>query len=172
MYGIDIDEKSIDLLRNKYGIQNLFVADAQDLRNVSIDKNFDLIIAAELIEHLANLGLFLQGVKRLMHSQSIFIITTPNAFALKTWIWAVFGRESANPEHTLMLHPSGIIRLLLQYGFVCGGLYTSTYDLYHRRIGTARNLIANKLLIPYFSIMPHHADCLIVLARLAPGKVR
>jgi len=170
--GIDIDEKTLNLLRNKYGIQNLFAADVQDLKNVPIDKAFDLIVAAELIEHLSNPGLFLEGVKKFMHDQSTLVITTPNAFALKTWIWTILRRESANPEHTFMFHPSGLIRLLEQNGLVCARFYTSTYDFYHRKSGTLRNYMANKLFIPYFSIMPHHADCLIALARLASKEER
>lgn len=170
VYGIDIDEKALSFLATKYGVQNLFVANVQDLRNAPIEKTFDIILAAELIEHLSNPGLFLDGVKRFMHNQSILAITTPNAFALKTWIWHFLGRESAHKEHTFMFYPSGLIRLLYQHDFVLSKLYTSTYDFYHRRSGTIRNYIANKLFVPYFIFRPHHADCLIALAHYNERK--
>lgn len=164
VYGVDLDEKSLQLLKGKYQIPNLFIGNAQELENLPFERTFDLIIAPELIEHIDNPGMFLNGVKRFMHEESNLVITTPNAFALKTWIWGMLKRECVYPEHTLIFHPSGLRFILALNGLVCNKMYSATYDLYTRPSGTLRNLLANKLLNLYFPFMSHQADCLIAIA--------
>ncbi len=71
LYGLDYDQKGIDILKEK-GVENLFRGDLEKLDEVELDEKFDVIIAGEMIEHLNNPGLFLDGVKRFMNRRFRF----------------------------------------------------------------------------------------------------
>jgi len=100
LYGFDYDQTGIDVL-SKAGAKNLFRADLEKLDEVELDETFDVIIAGEMIEHLSNPGLFLQGVKRFMHPETSLIITTINAYsALRFFIYGLRGKGGENePVH-------------------------------------------------------------------------
>jgi len=53
------------------------------LENVAIEQKFDIIVCGELIEHIENPGLMLDGIKRFMNDDRILIITTPNPCSKK-----------------------------------------------------------------------------------------
>ena len=50
--------------------------------NFDFDVEFDVIFAADIIEHLSNPGLFLQSCKKNLKSDGKIIICTPNCFNL------------------------------------------------------------------------------------------
>jgi hypothetical protein len=63
-----------------------------------------VIIAGEMIEHLNNPGLFLQGIKRFMSEKTDLVITTINAYsALRFAIYGLRGKggvnEPVHPDH-------------------------------------------------------------------------
>ncbi len=65
IYGFDYDQPGIDIL-SSHGSKNLFQADLEHLEDVPLEETFDVIVAGEMIEHLNNQGLFLNGIKRFM----------------------------------------------------------------------------------------------------------
>jgi len=77
--GIDILEEDVQRAR-KLGY-NFIYGNAERLDSY-VDKKFDVCVAGELIEHLANPGLFLQSARNLLKEDGILIITTPNVFTL------------------------------------------------------------------------------------------
>src|SRR5688500_4037119 len=80
LYGFDFDQEGLDILQ-QHGTTNLFKADLEKLEEVDLDETFDVIIAGEMIEHLNNPGMFLQGIKRFMNSETELVITTINAYS-------------------------------------------------------------------------------------------
>jgi 2-polyprenyl-3-methyl-5-hydroxy-6-metoxy-1,4-benzoquinol methylase len=85
VYGFDFDQKGIEILE-KNGSRNLYQADLEKLDEVPLDKTFDVIVAGEMIEHLNNPGLFLQGIQRFMNAETRLIITTINAYCgMRFW---------------------------------------------------------------------------------------
>src|SRR5690606_35230320 len=79
LYGFDYDEEGLETLRS-YGYGNLFRADLESLADAELEEKFDVIIAGEMIEHLSNPGLFLNGIKRFMDKNTRLVITTVNAY--------------------------------------------------------------------------------------------
>ena len=65
-------------------------------------KQFDLIIASEVIEHLDNRSLFFKEISKLLKNKGILIITTIN----KTTLSLLFAKFMA--ENILKLLPKGI----------------------------------------------------------------
>lgn len=79
-YGIDISKKGIEIA-NKKGVK----AKVCDLSTeIPFENNyFDLIIANELIEHLADPDKFLKECRRVLKKDGIILIATPN---LSFWL--------------------------------------------------------------------------------------
>lgn len=97
--GLDFLKKDVEKLQ-KLGY-NIVEGDAE---NYDLKRTFDVIIAAELIEHLINPGGFLDSARKHMSKNSVLIITTPNAFCLGNIfriIKLTLGfKLKDNPEHT------------------------------------------------------------------------
>lgn len=101
--GFDFDQEGIDLLE-KQGFSEFYRADLERLEEVQLKREFDVIIAGEMIEHLNNQGLFLNGIQRYMAEETKLVITTVNAYcAFRFAIYALRGRggeiEPVHPDH-------------------------------------------------------------------------
>ncbi|MBK6751497.1 MAG: class I SAM-dependent methyltransferase [Acidobacteria bacterium] len=100
LYGFDFDQAGIDTLVAAGGTK-LFRADLERLEEVEVDETFDVIIAGEMIEHLNNPGLFLEGIKRFMSPDTSLVITTINAYcAMRFATYGLRGKGGENePVH-------------------------------------------------------------------------
>ncbi len=103
LYGFDFDREGLDVLE-KAGGKNLFQADLEKLSEVELAETFDVIIAGEIIEHLNNPGLFLNGIQQFMNPQTKLVITTINAYcAMRYFIYGLRGKggasEPVHPDH-------------------------------------------------------------------------
>lgn len=103
LYGLDFDQEGIDILES-HGITNLYRGDLEKLEKVPIAETFDVIIAGEMIEHLNNPGLFLNGIQRFMDSDSRLVITTINAYGASRFLqYGLRGKggavEPVHPDH-------------------------------------------------------------------------
>jgi SAM-dependent methyltransferase len=73
LYGIDISEKAINNCKSA-GLENTFVMDAQ---KVSLNQKFDIIIASDCLEHLANDEEALANWSNLLNTNGIAYIFVP-----------------------------------------------------------------------------------------------
>lgn len=93
---------------------DIAVADAQDF---DLGRTYDVVVAADVVEHLTNLSGFLRSAKRHMHAESILILTTPNPFAFAQMMQVLLrGRVVVNGEHTIWLDPAVAYELLQREG--------------------------------------------------------
>jgi len=170
LYGIDGDTEGLDVLR-EHGYENLYLGDLERLEECPVNETFDVVIAGEMIEHLNNPGLFLQGVKRFLGPDSTLVITTINAYcAMRFLIYGLRGkggvREPVHPDHVAYFSYSTINLLLNRNRFSIEEFLF--YDLgkehrpYNRRIIN----FANDLAV-WFS--PQLSDGLIVVC--SPSKL-
>ncbi|MGQ0543493.1 MAG: class I SAM-dependent methyltransferase [Blastocatellia bacterium] len=121
LVGFDYDPEGLDIL-TKHGSTNLFRADLEKLGEIELEDTFDVILAGEMIEHLNNPGLFLDGVKRFMNPETVLILTTINAYcAMRFVIYALRGKGGANepvhPDHVAYYSYSTLRLLLERHGF-------------------------------------------------------
>ena len=103
VWGIDSDQEGIDVLETS-GSKQILLGDLEHLEDVEIDQHFDVILAGEMIEHLNNPGLFLNGIKRFMQPDSRLLLTTINAYCGMRFVWYGLrgkrGRvEFVHPDH-------------------------------------------------------------------------
>lgn len=115
--GFDYDQEGLDILAS-HGSTNLYRADLERLEEVECDETFDVIVAGEMIEHLNNPGLFLDGIKRFMTKESRLMITTVNAYcAMRIVQYALRGKggtnEPVHPDH-VAYYSHNTLSLLLE----------------------------------------------------------
>jgi 2-polyprenyl-3-methyl-5-hydroxy-6-metoxy-1,4-benzoquinol methylase len=114
LVGMDLSKEGVDYLKDK-GIDVVF-GDAQCF---DLKKQFDVIVAGDIIEHLDNIGGFLESCKRHLKNNGKLIVTTPNPWHWKFIIKSAFlgGEVPINPEHTCWLCPRSLRQIVSRYGF-------------------------------------------------------
>jgi len=108
LLGIDLYDQGVRQLR-ALGY-DMLTADAQ---NFDIGRQFDVIVAGDVIEHLENLSGFISSCKRHLRHDGVLLISTPNP-----WYWrnivhtGLMPEFSSNPEHTVWFCPRTLRQLL------------------------------------------------------------
>jgi len=112
--GLDIQKEEVEKLREKgfdTRIQN--IEEPFDL-----GEKFDVVVAEEVIEHLSNLGIFLDNIKKHLDVGGLFIISTPNPHGYEFFLSILLlGRTLANPRHTHWQSADTLKHLLESNGF-------------------------------------------------------
>lgn len=112
--GIDISAENIEALK-QHGFSNLYVQSAECFE---LAEKFDTIVAGELIEHLANPGLFLEHARTHLKPTGKVVITTPQPFSLLDITYALFKfpRTCQNLQHTCWFCPQTMKELVERTG--------------------------------------------------------
>lgn len=136
LYGLDYDQQGLDEFSGR-GIKNLYQGDLEKLEDVDLNETFDVIIAGEMIEHLNNPGLFLNGVKRFMNADTKLVITTINAYcALRFAMYLLAGRggkqEPVHPDHVAYYSYSTLSLLLKRHNLAVNDFLFYDLGLEHR----------------------------------------
>jgi len=110
LWGVDINKEGVDEM-NAAGF-NVFCQDVQ--KPFNLDMKFDTVICEEGIEHLDNLNIFLNNVKKHLKKDGLFLLTTPNIIALTSFLGIVLhGQPRKSPYHT-HYHIRDSIKFLLE----------------------------------------------------------
>lgn len=118
--GIDIDDKAINFLKSKMQDETILNIDAHQLSESHLKaRQFDLIIAGDVIEHLSNPGLFCQSCNSVLSPGGRIVITTSNAFHIVRFIKALLFHEAVHNEHTAYYSHKTISRLLNMCNLDC-----------------------------------------------------
>lgn len=172
LYGFDYDQEGIDVLKPK-GFANLFRADLEKLEDVDLDETFDVIIAGEMIEHLSNPGLFLNGIKRFMNADTELVITTINAYSgMRFLVYGLRGKggevEPVHPDHVAYYSYSTLKLLLNRHGFEVGRFAYYDLGVEHRPHNSRlRNFLNDASVM----IAPQWADGIIAVCTLSGNGV-
>ncbi|MFH1787887.1 MAG: methyltransferase domain-containing protein [Candidatus Altiarchaeota archaeon] len=124
--GVDINREGVNVIRGK-GFENVIYGNAEEL---DLGETFDVIYAGDIIEHLDNVGGFLESCKRHMHGESVLVITTPNPYSIDMILKAFTGVDGKiYGEHTALFHRKNIGELLRRHGLELRktGFYTQVY---------------------------------------------
>lgn len=126
VWGVDCSEEGLRFLREK-GVPNLIWGNVEHLERIVElrEQSFEVIVASEIIEHLANPGLFLESAKRLFGPQTVMILTTPNAFRLSQFSYLWQRAELVHPDHNFWFSWHTLSTLLAKSGYEI--LETSMY---------------------------------------------
>lgn len=120
LYGVDLDEVGVQRLRAE-GYENVVVGDVEHLDALALDRSlerrFEVVVAGELLEHLANPGRFLRAVPHVLSPGGQLLLTVPNAASLRAAVNALRARENVHPDHVAYYSPVTLTRLLEAHGF-------------------------------------------------------
>ncbi len=162
IYGVDISEDRVRHFRDLWHDDHLIVGDVERLDDLPLFQKFDVIIAGELIEHLNNPGLMLDGVRRFMRDDSRFVITTPNALGLKFQLHALAGNDRSHWDHCVMFSFGTLSTLLRRHRLEPQTWYTAIETF----AGT-RNHMTRPILERLFRVRAELPETLIVESTLA-----
>jgi len=144
--GVDIDQNGISMLSKLMPNHEFIhhnIEELDECRALS-GKIFDVIVAADVYEHIYNPGRFLEGARKLLSPSGELLLTTPNAFSIKRMIpMAFWGFEYVHPDHVGYFSVCTLIRMLNAKGFNLKGLHAFQW---HQP--TFRNWFANTSLLP------------------------
>ncbi len=111
--GVDFEQDEVEKLKLK-GYDVVY----GNVETIEISKQFDTIVAGEIIEHLSNPGIFLENMYRHLKEGGILILTTPNAFAARYHVThLVKGIGSSNMQHTFYYDYFTLKELCNRYPF-------------------------------------------------------
>ncbi len=146
LYGIDVDRGGLQRLRDA-GFEHLLEADVEKLADLKLDRSFDVVVAGEIVEHLANPGLLLREIPRYLAPGGKLVVSVPSAQSIRLVANAIRLREVVHPEHTAYYSPQTLDRLLGSHGFELDEIrpYWAPpraaplmYSLYDRALGLCR----------------------------------
>lgn len=169
VHGIDINKEAIDYLRNKYNVTNIYLCDITQ-QNTPDDllEFYDVVLIPEVIEHILDLGTFLNSTKRFICPKSLLVIGTPNVFKLHNLFTLLKGFEEINPDHKYWFSYSTIKHLLEEAGFVIDRWYVYIYGNPSRKFFKyGASSIVNLFKSLLVNINPWFGDGIIVQARLS-----
>ena len=111
--GLDLDAEGVEVLK-----QRGYNAVCGDVHVVDLGRQFDTIIAGEIIEHLDNPGQFLCNMHRHLKPGGRLVASTPNPFYAKQRgkIWRR-RLPQVHEEHTCWFDPITLNHLLNRSGF-------------------------------------------------------
>lgn len=109
--GVDVDRDALERARARLGIETVW-ADVES--ELPFDSgSFDVVVAGELLEHLADPAAAVRNARRVLRPGGRLVGSVPNAFRLKARIRFAFGRHpDPDPTH-LQLFTGDALRLLL-----------------------------------------------------------
>ena len=120
VHGVDVDEAGIETLRSRLGGSYTAGDLCTDATRAELVRyRPTVILASDVIEHIANPGTFTEGLGSILRDVGggcRLILSTPNGLALRSSIYAAFQVEVVHPDHRAVYTPSTITRLLLDYG--------------------------------------------------------
>jgi len=123
--GVDSSSDAIEFAKlHKKG--NFYLSSLESFSN---DNKYALVIATQLIEHLANPNVFLESAKKLLKPGGYLYIETPNLYSWnKRSIWRKRIGGMYGKDHRILYTSKSLARLIKDSNFDIYKLFTWTYS--------------------------------------------
>jgi SAM-dependent methyltransferase len=112
-YGLDVAKGAVKHVRS-LGFE-VFQGELRDAHFPA--QHFDVITAAEILEHLSDPRVLVEEVARILRPGGLFWTTTPNARGISARVLGLKWRCIWPPEHLQLFSPGGLKSLLREVGF-------------------------------------------------------
>ena len=103
LVGVDVDIDGLNHLQQLYAEKDFICGDistSSEVQQDLIDYQPEYLLIPDVLEHIENSRDFLVGIQKvLFKTGAIAVFTTPNMFALKTFIPVFFGLDFTHPDH-------------------------------------------------------------------------
>jgi len=117
--GIDINTEAVEFMTRELKLKDIYHADiTQALPEKLIDRQWDVVVMGEILEHIDNPVHFLQQLKHQLQPQaSELIITVPNSFNRLFKNDIQRNTEDINSDHMYHFTPYTLGRVMYKSGF-------------------------------------------------------
>ena len=161
VYGLDVEFDPAQVARLPHP-ERYKKASAEDF---DFDVKFDVILAADLIEHLSNLGSFLAACGRNLKSGGRLVVTTPNCFNLFNLASKLTKTEPImNKDETVYFNHRALRQLLGKHGWkVDEASYLYSLGVEYRESYRKRFLNVVYYLLSKFT--PKFMETIVVVAK-------
>lgn len=117
--GIDIDPEAVELLKTKFGYEDIKCINLLEDDNLDdvIKYKWDYLLACDMLEHVDNPVSFLQTLrKKLKGSVDKMIITVPNVQSYWSFYFALKHKEAINSDHRYYFSPYTLAKVITRAG--------------------------------------------------------
>jgi 2-polyprenyl-3-methyl-5-hydroxy-6-metoxy-1,4-benzoquinol methylase len=117
LHGLDNDIEALEKLKER-GFK-VHEGNAEKLEAAALGQ-FDVVVAGEIIEHLSNPGLFMDGAYSLLNPGGVLVATVPNAWSftrLKQLYKGLDDVQWTHSQHTAWYSKATIAALFRRHGF-------------------------------------------------------
>jgi len=115
--GIDVDPGGLSVLRSRWPQARFVEIDLTAEVPIEEQGRYALVVAGEVLEHVADANAFLLGCQRLLVGGGRLCVTVPNACSPKIGLRSLVGRESVHSDHRVYYGPRTLVRTLSGAGF-------------------------------------------------------
>ena len=122
LWGIDNSEEGVHILQQR-GFHHIIYGDVEQMAPELRKERFDIILAGEIIEHLANPGLFLKCISSIMDGHTELVLTTPNATSVKGFLFSIMRQEKVHPDHNYYFSYRTLKQLMEKFDLNCREIY-------------------------------------------------
>jgi SAM-dependent methyltransferase len=131
--GVDVDRNALEQAVERLGISTAW-ADVEEGLPFE-DESFDVVVAGELLEHLADPAATVAHAFRVLKPGGRFVGSVPNAFRLKSRIRFVAGRHpETDATHLQLFTPAALHALLADFDRVEVRFAVGRYVRWHPRL--------------------------------------
>jgi 2-polyprenyl-3-methyl-5-hydroxy-6-metoxy-1,4-benzoquinol methylase len=131
LWGTDVDVEGVRFLREQ-GMERVLPIDlsTEPPGSVLSAVTFDVIVLAEVLEHLNDPGTMLERIREMMRpgGQTRLIVSVPNAFSLTNLFSLARGKESVHPDHNYYFSRTTLRTLLAKNGLRVLEEYVYVFD--------------------------------------------
>jgi 2-polyprenyl-3-methyl-5-hydroxy-6-metoxy-1,4-benzoquinol methylase len=112
--GVDIDRKALNILKEKYGIETLWLNLNDEFPFEK--ESFDIVVACEIVEHIYYTEPFLEQISSILKPGGLFLGSVPNSFRIRNRLKFLTGREfDSDSTHIHMFSHDKLKKLLARY---------------------------------------------------------
>lgn len=120
--GVEISPDAAEYARTRFGV-DAFAGTVEEYAGRHTGARFPVVLATDLIEHIADLDVFMEAVGKLLAPGGLLVLDTPNAAAEAVRLRGMDAR-CFNPFHIFLFSPQTLPRLLEKHGFRVETLFT------------------------------------------------
>jgi SAM-dependent methyltransferase len=120
--GCDLSSEAIEIARRRYPNIDFRVAPWDGLPFAA--NSFDVVLAFELIEHIARPSVFIREAQRLLRPGGFLVLTTPNADCGRQTGWSHWAGFLSSFEHLYFFDRESLDRVLKRNGMSIVDIYS------------------------------------------------
>ena len=131
--GVDVDQAALERAAERLNIKTVWADVEEELPFPS--ESFDVVVAGELLEHLADPLAAVGHVRRVLRRGGRFVGSVPNAFRLKSRLRFAAGRHpETDATHLQLFTPDALSSLLSPFDDVQIDFAVGRYVRWHPRL--------------------------------------